>query len=386
MQHLIRLSIPLFILFLFSCGGNNAGEDSVTLIKSEKTLSFQLDSETKSVILALFPYTDPDGKEYLTFQNARKNEILFYEMNTGKFLYKIKPYLEGPDGVGRLLGYHIKDLNTIYLTNRDRKPVFVVIDSTAAVKERINYGKDVNGMGLRSYASMSSIYQPIIEYDNKLYHTVGLSRFAEPNPATFTFDLNTKEIKALPFEHPVFPVSYKKDRLAGLEEEFSRCFDGTHFIYSYHFDESIYVTTPDHLSARKIPVKSRYVREVEFTELLPSGPTFKSDLESSHYGNLYFDPYRDVYYRLAYPKNEVEETGYFIDLLNYGRKVFSIIILNRDFQIIGETLFPEYIYNPRIMFIREDGLYICSSHFKNPDYSDDVLSFDCFRLEKKGKN
>ena len=82
----------------------------------EKTLSFPLDSETKTLIIALFPYTDSDGREYLTFQNERKNEILFYEMNTGKFLYKIKPAVEGPNGIGRLQGYQIKDLNHIYLT------------------------------------------------------------------------------------------------------------------------------------------------------------------------------------------------------------------------------------------------------------------------------
>ena len=98
--------------------------------------------------------------------------------------------------------------------------------------------------------------------------------------------------------------------------------------------------------------------------------------------NLYFDSYRDVYYRVAYPKNEVDAGDNYIELWNYGRKIFSIIILDRDFQIIGETLFPEYIYNPGVMFVREDGLYISSSHVKNPNYNDDVLTFECFQLEK----
>jgi len=72
----------------------------------------------------------------------------------------------------------------------------------------------------------------------------------------------------------------------------------------------------------------------------------------------------------------------FREMWDYGRKIFSIIILNRDFQIIGETLFPEYIYNPGVMFVRKDGLYISASHFKNPEYSDDILKLVCFRLEK----
>lgn len=32
------------------------------------------------------------------------------------------------------------------------------------------------------------------------------------------------------------------------------------------------------------------------------------------------------------------------------------------------------------MFIREDGLYISDSHPRNPEYSDDILSFRRFDL------
>jgi hypothetical protein len=32
------------------------------------------------------------------------------------------------------------------------------------------------------------------------------------------------------------------------------------------------------------------------------------------------------------------------------------------------------------MFVREDGLYISSSHFLNPNFSDDILSFQRFDL------
>jgi hypothetical protein len=71
-----------------------------------------------------------------------------------------------------------------------------------------------------------------------------------------------------------------------------------------------------------------------------------------------------------------------IDLLRYGRKNFSVIILDKDFNIIGETMFPDYTYNSQVMFIREDGLYISCSHFLNPEYSDDVLSFRRFDLVK----
>ncbi|MDR2233264.1 MAG: DUF4221 domain-containing protein, partial [Tannerella sp.] len=152
---------------------------------------------------------------------------------------------------------------------------------------------------------------------------------------------------------------------------------------SFYYDEEIYVTLPDHQSVRKIPVVSKYIPNIEYVELKTSGNPLKNEVENPNYGNLFFDPYRDVYYRFAYPKNEVEQDDNFRELWDYGRKIFSIIILNRDFQVIGETLFPEYIYNPGVVFVNKDGLYISASHFKNPEYSDDDLKFVCFRLEKE---
>ena len=42
-----------------------------------------------------------------------------------------------------------------------------------------------------------------------------------------------------------------------------------------------------------------------------------------------------------------------MELWDFGRKIFSIIILDKTFNIIGETVFPEYTYNPNLMYIDE---------------------------------
>ena len=89
----------------------------------------------------------------------------------------------------------------------------------------------------------------------------------------------------------------------------------------------------------------------------------------------------DVYYRIAYPQTEMEKKEDYYEIFQFGRKVFSIIILNKDFDIIGETLFPEYTYVSGMMFVREDGLYISDSHYKNPSFNEDVLSFKRFELK-----
>ena len=98
------------------------------------------------------------------------------------------------------------------------------------------------------------------------------------------------------------------------------------------------------------------------------------------YGDLIYDPFREVFYRITYPSTTIEKGVKAMELIEYGRKTFSIIILDKELNKLGETLFPNYTYNSRQLLVLPDGLYICNSHFMNPDFNDDILSFIRFDL------
>ena len=44
--------------------------------------------------------------------------------------------------------------------------------------------------------------------------------------------------------------------------------------------------------------------------------------------------------------------------------------------------FPDYTYNSRLIFVREDGVYISNSHYLNPNFNDDTLGFNRFSLNE----
>lgn len=71
-----------------------------------------------------------------------------------------------------------------------------------------------------------------------------------------------------------------------------------------------------------------------------------------------------------------------LSLFRTGRKQFSIMILDEDFNVIGEHLFPPYTYNPRLSFVSKGKLYISLNNIMNPDYSDDVIRFQMVELVK----
>mgnify|MGYP001051422699 FL=1 len=374
---ILLLLMPLFCFI--SCVEKKAErKKSYMLEASDKQLSFALDPNTKTFILALFPFTDENGKEHLTFQNQDQNEILFYDMNSGKFEFKVKPAYEGPNGVGKVIGYYVHTMDSIFLTSPYRCNI-ALIDRKAELKDVISYEKATDGTKLTLNCAISSTYSPIVMIDNEMYIMCGCNRWLEKDPVSAVINLKDKTIRAFAYYYPSFPGADNKAKRAGMEEHLSRCYDGKHFVYSFYFDETIYIASQDHDSIKSVKVKSKYIDKVRMLDDY-GNLTFIDACENPNYGNLLFDKYRNVYYRIAYPETEIEKGVNGLELLHYGRKRFSIIILDKDFNIIGETLFPDYTYNSTVMFIREDGLYISDSHYLNPNYNDDVLSFRKFNL------
>ena len=56
------------------------------------------------------------------------------------------------------------------------------------------------------------------------------------------------------------------------------------------------------------------------------------------------------------------------------------MILNEDFDVIGETRFPDFTYISTLHYIGKDGLYLSDSHYKNPSFDENKLRFRRFKL------
>ena len=56
------------------------------------------------------------------------------------------------------------------------------------------------------------------------------------------------------------------------------------------------------------------------------------------------------------------------------------MILNKDFPIIEETLFPEAMYNSYVFFVNSDGLYISRDYQMLYGQSEDYMTFELFKL------
>ncbi len=383
----VCLSVLTTLLLLFSCRPKE--REMYTLQPSTDSLVFLLNPQTSVFIKALFPYTDEKGNEFLTFQNDVEPQILVYDMNTQQYVKTISLDKEGADGVGIFCGYNIQSWDEIYIPCMMRNEIDVV-DSEGKIRRRIQYLKTVEGKETLPIIASSFPYMPLEIINKKMYinqqcpnRRLG-SRTVEDSPVTLVLDTVANELREFSLRFPpVLPSARTRGNTLGVEFLYSQAFNDTNFVYSFFFDEKIKVVSLSGDVLRTVSAKSRYLDRFDLSNQnvdLASLPKILCQIP--FYGNLIYDKYRDVYYRFVYPETEVQPNDNAMDIWQLGRSKFSIMILNKEFEVVGETLFPENTYASNHFFIREDGLYLSTSFVKNPNFSDDKLCFRRIELVK----
>lgn len=362
--------------------------DKYTLENTDKVLSFPIMEEVKVPQASVFTFNDK-GKNYISFQNLPKSEILIYSIDTQSLVKRIYINTEGANSVvGGFGGYYIADMEHIYIPSLYINTIFVA-DTAGNVNQKIDYARTKENRQLLPFIPSGKSQMVFIGDDLYIPQKMNLrlgEKAVEESPVKVVLDTIQKTVEALPMRFPPLISSKDYGTVGAFGANYSCCFDGKRFIYSFDADEDLYITLPPHKDIERKKAKSKYVdnvtvfrsNEEDFQKLI------KAQCEHASYDKILYDKYRDVYYRFVYPPCEVDDySGYYVDLLRSGRKSFSIIILDNQLDIIGETSLPAYTYNPNLSFLLEDGLYISLNHIKNPDYSDDILHFQKLELKRR---
>ncbi|WP_418697098.1 DUF4221 family protein [Bacteroides sp.] len=383
MKHLLSLCLAALA---FSCT-STVNTDRYSLEGTDKVLSFPIMEEVKVPQSSVFLFSEK-GKDYLSFQNMPKSEILIYSMDSQSLVKRLLINAEGDNSVvGGFGGYYIADMEHIFIPSVYISTIFAV-DTVGNVKQKINYAETKEGQQLKPFMPSDQSQMVFIDKDLYIPQTMNLrlgNEAIEKSPVKVVLDTIENTAEALPMRFPPL-IDYKDfGTVSAFGADYSCCYNGNSFIYSFYADEDLYITSPAHEKIEKKKAKSKYIdgvtvfrsNEDDFQKMI------KAQCEQASYGKILYDKYRDVYYRFAYPPCEINDySGDYVELLRSGRKSFSIMILDNQLNVIGETSFPAYTYNSNLSFILEDGLYVSLNHIKNPDYSDDVLRFQKLELKE----
>lgn len=377
----------IVVVSTFSCN-STVDTDKYSLEKADEVFSFPIMDEVRVPQTAVFQF-DEKGKRYLSFQNLPQNDILIYSIDSQSLVKKLSVNVEGDNAVvGGFGGYYVADMEHIFIPSLYVNTISVV-DTAGKVKQKIQYAKTTEGQLLKPFIPDDKSQMIFVGGDLYIPQTMNLrlgDRAVQDSPIKVVIDTVKNTAEALPMRFP--PLIGHKDlgTVGAFGADYSCCYDGDSFIYSFIADEDLYVTSATHKEIVKKKAKSKYIdnvtvfrsKEEDFQKMM------KAQCEHASYGKILYDKYRDVYYRFVYPPCEIDDySDYYLDLYRSGRRSFSIMILDKELNIVGETSFPPYTYNPNLAFVLEDGLYISSSHIKNPEYSDDELRFQRLELREK---
>ena len=176
-----------------------------------------------------------------------------------------------------------------------------------------------------------------------------------------------------------------------FEQDVKHLSMGWEFLYDYNYKQKRLVcsftgydslmVTDDMHNVKWHDGKSRYLKSQQ-PRLYEAGNllrTLTQIKENPSYCHIMYDKYRDVYYRFAEMPYELQpDESPFDD--PKGRE-FSVIVFDKDFNIIGETKFPGNKYFYKMSFVGRDGLYISENNLANPDFDENKLVFACFKLK-----
>ncbi|MCQ2239864.1 MAG: DUF4221 domain-containing protein [Bacteroidaceae bacterium] len=385
--------ISALSFLLCGCSGQEGkSSQHIGLVQTTDTLSFPLPDGFKMFSDYIFLYTDSASHEYLLYRDRPKNpQILVYDVECpSDNPTVIKFQREGPNGVGaQTVGFFMRSWDEIYIPNTVLE--ICVIDSSGILNRKIILG-DENTPRENALWTSSNSSHPFIFVNDKMYCYQNVNKFkgekeVTESPVDLIVNLKDGTFVPSPLCYPsdlVVPAELCKK--AGLNVHAHRCLSNDKIVYSFWFSHTLYEYDVNTGAIRKAVAKSRYLPDEKalspFNRLNNRQTDgFDEACEMPYYRHIYYDKYRRVFYRFAYPPNKNDIKLNFVDYLFVGRNTASIMVLDEDLNVLSETLLPENCFNTSTTFINKDGLWISCNHMLNPGLDEDHLQFVRFELK-----
>ena len=382
-----------FILTLVSCQpskNNNGKRQNEVELVAEKQLVFPLDEQTYYLSKSMFQFEE-NGKEYLHFENTRKSlyNIVIFDIENRQIAKQIPLHKTGPNGLPAVFGSRPSPGAQYILVAQNNISRISSINDKGEVIRNYNFQtpeSQFTSLHLGSYYNTPGFVK-----DSCLFLKIGIPKpdmKREDWPKTHMFaslDLRTGKVKWVPIFYP--PI---------FKEEYENIDGGYGFSYDYNYKENRLIcgffgydslmVTDDLKHIRWYNAKSRYLKSMKpkLGNAMAGINSIIEFCETPKYWHIMYDKYRNVYYRFAEMPYKLAPNESPYD--EPKGKEFSVIVLNADFEIIGETRFPGKKYFYKMSFVGKEGLYISENNLENPQFDENKLVFTCFKIKKASPN
>ncbi|MDN6280580.1 MAG: DUF4221 domain-containing protein [Psychroflexus sp.] len=313
---------------------------------------------------------------------GENNTLELIDLKNQKFIdiYKFKKVSDL--GVGNINGFKYINQDSVFLFNQTQLIITNIDNDT------INNVYDIKGDydGLWYPLSLSN-GSDIVYRDKKMYFGKNDFEYTNTNayydsPLLMELDLESNTTRQ--FKNIHFPEEYYdkcwQDNLVNFSISYNPKTEK--FIFNFPISHQLHVFDPKNNELTKHHIQSKFVNadiESMKCDLNDADPKKKGFylFKTSHYYKNIYDPYRDVYYIIVKHGVSDEEAVKLADNF-YGTHgvPFSIMVVDKNFNVIGETTFKKKTYTTGDFFVGPKGLYLQKNNTLNPDFDENIIKYD----------
>jgi hypothetical protein len=337
--------------------------------------TFNMDENTSQISEYFHTLTINDTLRFSMYSNTavRKN-ILIFDISTGEVVDSIRLHKEGPHAINNnVKAYYIHNRDSIYLYNYWQH-IFMLVNRKGEIISRINLSEKF--LSDDDYKVTPSSPFPSMEMPIKKVNT------------TFILQGMTRKVTDIKKVPTVTAICNLADTTIRFVNTYPDIYGDTknlfkhwgvfsYLMVSYDLNNKgeMVLSYPAYDHIVVYDINSNTTRNYfagyskkDVINQMNDNPTSElvQYMECTHYCNIHFDPYMNLYYRFVYhPYYE-----YDINDSETQVKNMSIIILDSEFNKVGEYDLKEIPSLSRGSFVSKEGL-----HIQTLSDNDDFMKF-----------
>ncbi|MDN3205972.1 DUF4221 family protein [Algoriphagus sediminis] len=358
-----RLKLLLLLGFFHSSCNDATSEREI--------LKFSIEPKFISTgnTLGQFYFFNQVRNDSLFLFNVYNHSLDIVDLRVDSLVRSIQFEFNGLNAVNDITGFYYFNEDSIYLAEGNSS--VVLLNSKGEIKNRYtdfanSLPRDEIGKLYENFPSLRFSSQLIFnpKRDELLLYFMSFNQ-PETKRILASYSLKTRKPRSLPIYYPEFYQSKRLD----LSKLFltSATMDDEGFAYTFSVSPKVYRYNYKEDKVSSVDVNPPW--EKTYADVIPYGEMSSDQKQvfmaaNPFYYKIFYDPYRDMYYRLSSPPrpNSFEPDFHYV---NYNRILVSV--LNKDFQPISDFfLSKENTYNVGFSFVTSEGLWI-SYNQRNQD-------------------
>jgi len=357
-------------------------EDSAKKDVIFKTLIQPKNIETGNS-LGQFYFFNQVRNDSLFLFNVFNHSLEVVDLRVDSVIHSFKFEFNGLNAVNDISSFYFHTKDSIFLAEENR--AIVLVNGKGELKKRYT---DFESSFETSERAKLYDNQPSFRYTSQLIFNPAqddlllyFMSFDQPDKRRIlaSYSLESGESRSLPIYYPEIYQGRKLDlsklflTSATMDRKgFAYTFSGSPMVYRYSYGENK-VTSVE----ANPPWKKTVADHIPFGEMsTEEKQAFMAD--NPFYYKIYFDPYRNLYYRLSSPPrpNSQEDDFHYV---NYNKILVSVF--DEDFRHIFDFFLPkENMYNVGFSFVTSEGLWISYNGANQDD--ENLIKGDLIKLDQ----